>query len=84
MMSPLFDRTSSLEPCSFAQGPLWFKSGDAAAYAYVAQNNMTLDGTLPNARRILLASGCVAVISYDVRNETANIAFSVRFGCRHQ
>ena len=58
-------------------GPLWSKNADAAAYAYVAQNNMSLDGSLPDARRIPLAGGCVAVISYDASNETANIAFSV-------
>ena len=60
-------------------GPLWFKNADAAAYAYVALNNMSLDGSLPNARRIPLSGGCVAVISYDTGNETANIAFSVSF-----
>ncbi len=58
--------------------PVWFKNADAAAYAYVAQNNMSLDGSLPNARRIPLSGGCVGVISYDTSNETANIAFSVR------
>ena len=62
---------------SLGAGPLWSKNGDAAAYAYVAQNNMSLDSSLPDARRIPLASGCTAVISYDVRNETANIAFAV-------
>ncbi|KAK9835675.1 hypothetical protein WJX74_005697 [Apatococcus lobatus] len=60
----------------YIAGPIWFKNADAAAYAYVAQNNMSLDGSLPNARRIPLASGCVAVISYDTSNETATIAFA--------
>ncbi|KAK9835462.1 hypothetical protein WJX74_000569 [Apatococcus lobatus] len=69
-----FVQLRNLNP--YIAGPLWFKNGDAAAYAYVAQNNMSLDSSLPDARRIPLASGCTAVISYDVRNETANIAFS--------
>ena len=60
-------------------GPLWFKNADAAAYAYVAHNNMILDGHLPNAVRLPLSGGCVAIISYDTANETATIAFSVSF-----